>query len=182
MCMDKRYPILIAAFLLTPAFPLQATEDETGRALEAIKRVAREGKGNEDAGPAWKFVVGRGLPALLPTLAAMKDADAAAANWLATAADAIAAAEKTAGRTLPAEALTAFVKDAAQSPAARRIAFELVKGPLGADAAGRLLSGFIDDPSLESAPRRHRTRARLRPGRPFPPSRSSSTPPATPTR
>ena len=64
--------------------------------------------------------------ALFPTLKAFEGASPTAANWLRSAIDGIAQAENKAGRKLPTEALIAFVLEAKNAPAARRIAFELI--------------------------------------------------------
>ncbi len=102
-----RYSILVVAGLAIFAHPAPA-DDDTTRALAAIKAVAREGKGNDDAGPAWKTVVSKGGAALMPTLEAFDDSNLTAANWLRTAIDAIVDGEKVAGRKLPADKLEAF--------------------------------------------------------------------------
>ncbi len=133
-----------AAFAFTPA---RADEDTT-RALAALKGVTKEGKGNEDAGPAWKTLVSKGGPALLPTLEAFDDDNATAANWLRTAVDGIADGEKAAKRPLPADKLEAFVKDAKRSAAARHIAYELLVAQ-DAEAKARLLPGLLNDKSAD---------------------------------
>src|SRR3954470_2655714 len=92
----------LAAAVIAPLSPA-APDDETVRALAALKAVGREGKGNDDAGPAWKTLVSKGGAALIPTLEAVDDVNPTAANWLRTAAFAIAEAETAAGRKLPAE-------------------------------------------------------------------------------
>lgn len=122
--------------------------DDTTQALATLKSIGREGKGNDAAAEAWKRLVSGGVSALIPTLAAMKDADAAASNWLRTAIDAIAENEKVANRKLPLDQLEAFVKDTTQSPPARRIGFELLAKE-APQTAETLLASFVDDPSLE---------------------------------
>ena len=101
-------------------------DDEMSRALSAIKSVKKEGKGNDDAGPAWKTLVARGGPALLPTLEAFDDSNPTATNWLRTAVDAIAESETAAGRKLPASELEAFATNSKFAPSARRRAYELL--------------------------------------------------------
>ena len=58
---------LAVALVATPA----AADDELDRALAVIKAVKKEGKGNDDAGPAWKTLVSKGSVALFPTLEAL---------------------------------------------------------------------------------------------------------------
>lgn len=133
-----------AALALTPA---RADEDTT-RALATLKTVAKEGKGNEDAGPAWKTLVSKGAPALIPALEAFDETNPTATNWLRAAVDAIAGKEKDAKRPLPADKLEAFVKNTKFAPSARRVAYELLVGQ-DATAKDRLLPGFLNDKSPE---------------------------------
>ncbi len=132
------------ALVATPA----PADDETTKALDAIRAVSREGKGNDNAGPAWKTVVSKGLPALFPTLEAIDDANPTSANWLRTAVDAIAESEKVAGRKLPADKLEAFATNAKFAPSARRIAYELLLAQ-DPEAKTRLLPSFLNDKSSE---------------------------------
>jgi hypothetical protein len=125
--------------------PARADEDTT-RALAALKAVTKEGKGNEDAGPAWKTLVSKGGAALLPTLDAFDDNNATANNWLRSAVDAIVENEATAKRPLPADKLEAFAKDTKKSAVARRVAYELLVSQ-DETAKARLLPGFLNDKS-----------------------------------
>ena len=125
-----------------------AADDETARALTTIKSVSKEGKGNDAAGLAWKALVGKGGPALLPTLDAMDDGNATASNWLRSAVDAIVQTEKEAKRPLPADKLEALAKDTKFSPSARRLAYELLVAQVP-DAKDKLLAGFINDVSAD---------------------------------
>jgi hypothetical protein len=145
--MHFRNSIVVAvgvAFLATPA----PADDETVRALAAIKAVSREGKGNDDAGPAWKTLVSKGGSALMPTLEAFDDSNATITNWLRTAVDAIAESEKAAGRKLPADKLEAFATNAKFAAAGRRVAYELLVAQEPA-AKERLLPGFLNDKSAD---------------------------------
>lgn len=130
------------------AVPAPAADDEVSRSIAALTSVAREGKSNDAAGPAWKELVARGVPALLPTLAAIDDGNPTAANWLRTAAGAIAEAEATAGRKVPADRLEAFAKDVKNAPSARQLAYELLAAQ-DAAAPDRLLPGFLNDPNTD---------------------------------
>jgi hypothetical protein len=139
--------LAVVALALAVAFaPARAADDEMKQALATIKAVAKEGKGNEDAGPAWKALVGKGGAALLPTLEAFDDANPTATNWLRAAVDAIAEGEKAAGRKLPTDKLEAFIKDAKFAPSARRVAYELLVAQ-DDSAKDRLLPGLLNDKS-----------------------------------
>jgi hypothetical protein len=136
---------LAAALAATPA---PSADDDLAKSLATLRAVGKEGKGNEDAGPAWKTVVGKGAAALLPALEAVDDANPTAANWLRTAAGAVAEAEQAGKRPLPAKALEAFATDAKRAPSARRLAYELLltQDPAAKD---RLLPGFLNDKSAD---------------------------------
>ena len=138
--------LAVAVVLLSP-FAARADVDVPA-AIQAIKAVGREGAGNEAAAAGWKQLVGGGGVALFPTLKAFDGASPTAANWLRSAIDGIAQAEKKAGRKLPTEALIAFVKESQNAPAARRIAFELIADQDKTTANG-LLESMVNDPSLE---------------------------------
>jgi hypothetical protein len=140
-------PLVALALAGTLALvPARAADDETTRALTTLKAVTKEGKGNEDAGPAWKTLVSKGAPALLPTLEAFDENNPTATNWLRTAVDAIAEKEKDAKRPLPVKELEAFVTDTKRAPSARRVAYELLVSQ-DATAKDRLLPGFLNDKS-----------------------------------
>jgi hypothetical protein len=143
--MRVRYYLVVAIGVAILALPAPA-EDDTTRALAAIKAVTREGKGNDDAGPAWKTVVSKGGAALMPTLEAFDDSNLTAANWLRTAIDAIVDGEKTAGRKLPADKLEAFATNPKFAASGRLVAYELLAAQ-DSTAKDRLLPGFVNDTS-----------------------------------
>lgn len=139
--------LLPAALALGVALaPARAADDETTRALTAIKAVTKEGKGNEDAGPAWKTLVSKGGAALFPTLEAFDENNPTAMNWLRSAIDAIVESETAAKRPLPLDKLEAFAKETKYAPSARRVAYELLVSK-DAAAKDRLLPGFLNDKS-----------------------------------
>lgn len=143
--MHVRLFVAVLAGAAVVAAPSRA-DDETTQALAVLKKVSREGKGNEDAGAAWKAVVGKGAAALVPTLTAMTDDNPTATNWLRTAAEAIAQNEKAAGRKLAADQLEAVVVNTKLSASGRRLAYELLVAQ-DPDAKAKLLPKFIDDKS-----------------------------------
>src|SRR5829696_10467233 len=91
--------VLLASAGLAPA----ATLADAQKLLGQIKAVSKEGAGNQEAGAAWKELVTLGGDAILPTLTAMDDASAPAANWLRSAVTALSEKEKAAGKKLPAD-------------------------------------------------------------------------------
>ncbi len=149
---NRTAPLLTAGLILTlallPATAAPAPDDETVRALASLKAVTKEGKGNEDAGPAWKTLVSKGGSALLPTLEAFDDTNPTATNWLRAGVDAIVEKEKDAKRPLPVKELEAFAKNTKFAPSARRVAYELIVSQ-DATAKDRLLPGFLNDKSAD---------------------------------
>jgi hypothetical protein len=132
------------ALAATPA----PADEATTQAIQTLKKVAREGKGNEDAGTAWKTLVSKGGAALMPTLEAFDDSNPTVANWLRTAVNAIAENEQAAGRKLPLAQLEGFAANTKFAASTRRLAYELLVANDPA-AKARLLPGFLNDKSGE---------------------------------
>ena len=121
--------------------------DDVQAQLAHLKKVGREGKGNAEAAKAWKALVNRGTPALIPILGAMDDDDLTSANWLRPAFEAVAEKALEA-KALPKSDLEKFIADTKKAGVARRIAYEwLVK--IDPDAPNRYLPGMLTDPSHE---------------------------------
>ncbi|MFZ2643485.1 MAG: hypothetical protein WA117_21010 [Verrucomicrobiia bacterium] len=117
-------------------------------AIKKVRAVGPEGRGNAEASAAWKQIAASDLGQLTTILGGMDGADDLIANWLRAAVDTIVARESAAGKKLPADDLLAFLRDTNHSPRARRLAFEMV-ARVQPDAAEKLLSGMLNDPSLE---------------------------------
>ncbi len=114
-------------------------------ALAALKKVGKEGAGNAEAAAAWKVIAAAKPGELTTVLAGWKGLHPVAANYLHSA---VVAAADAAGPALPTAALETFLKDSANVPDARRLAFELVvRG--NPDRKEPLLDGLRDDPSKE---------------------------------
>lgn len=147
--MPRRKWCVVGGLIALLAFvPSAAADEDVTKAIAAIKAVGREGTGNDAAAAAWKSLVAKGAPALFPTLEAIDDANATAANWLRTAAEAIAENEANAKRPLPADKLEAFAANAKFAPSARRLAYELL-AKQDPSAKDRLLPQFLNDLSPE---------------------------------
>ena len=116
--------------------------------LKVIRAVGPEGKGNAEAGAAWKQLSAAEASALPAILAAMEGANDLAVNWLRAGVESIAAREAAAGRALPVAALEKFVRDTKHHPRARRLAYELIERADAAKAQS-LIAGLRDDPSSE---------------------------------
>jgi len=126
--------------------PTAATA-QTGDPISRIKAVGREGQGNAAASAAWRQLVEQGPDALIPTLAALDDATPVAANWLRSAAQAIADRAQAAGK-LRAAPLEAFVRDTKHGGPGRRLAFEWL-AKVDKATAETMLPGMLNDPGAE---------------------------------
>jgi hypothetical protein len=133
-----------AVALALLAAPAPAQPDDLAKALATLKGVTKEGAANDAAAPAWKTVVDAGAPALLPTLRAIDDANPVAANWLLSAAGAIAEKHRRAKGTFSPE-LDTVALDAKYAPSARRFAYELAVLQTPA-LANTLLPKLLDSP------------------------------------
>jgi hypothetical protein len=123
-------------------------ESKAGALLKRIKAVGAEGAGNAEAARAWKELTALGPEALLEVLEALDERDAVSANWLRSAADAIAEKAVAAGRPLPAADLEKFVRQTERDGSARRVAYEWL-ARTDPKAPGRLLPDLLTDPSPE---------------------------------
>ncbi|MSU63587.1 MAG: hypothetical protein EXS31_14520 [Pedosphaera sp.] len=117
-------------------------------ALADLRAVGLEGSGNAKASTSWKDLAAADAKALPKILSAMDGANDLALNWLRSAVDSIAARTLKNGGKLPIAALEKFIHDTKHNPRARRLAYELVTG-VNPDAAPKLLSKMLDDPSTE---------------------------------
>jgi hypothetical protein len=133
--------LLLLSFASVPA-------DTPTEALMRLKAVGREGAGNEAAARAWKDIVQQGPAVLSAVLQAMDDADAASANWLRTAGDAIVERTLAARKPLPTETLEQFIRQTQHNGAARRLAYEWLCR-VDPKTPDRLLPGMLQDPSSE---------------------------------
>lgn len=147
--MFKRMSLHLA-WILPLFFPASAVaaDAKVGPLVARIKAVGREGAGNPAASSAWQELVELGPSTLLDILAALDDAEPAAANWLRAAVDTVAERAIADGRLLDQAGIEAFVRDTRHSGPARRLAYEWL-ARLDAGAPGRLLPGMLNDPGAE---------------------------------
>ncbi|MFN0077885.1 MAG: hypothetical protein ACKVY0_15625 [Prosthecobacter sp.] len=137
--------------LLLIATALTAHGGELSKPIEMLRAVQKEGQGNEAAGKAWQEIV-KGDAANLPeVLKGMNGANALAENWLRAAVGVIAD-EALKAKKLPVEALVAFLKDTANSPGSRVVAFDLIQRA-EAKLVEDLTPTLLEDPSSDL--RRH---------------------------
>jgi len=121
--------------------------DDVGPLLVTLRAAQAEGIGSEEAARAWVQLVQQNAQKLPEILAGLDGAGPLAANWIGSAADAIAQ-RAIAERTLPAAAIEQYVLDRRHSPRGRRMAFEWL-ATVDPSVRDRLLPGMLDEPSLE---------------------------------
>lgn len=125
-----------------------ALPPDLAAAVQTLRAVGPEGRGNADATAAWKKLATADATAVPALLAAMDGANDYALNWLRAAVEAIAQREAAAGRKAKPADLEAFLLDTRHHPRARRMAFEMIAQADPAKAR-QLLPGFANDPSPE---------------------------------
>ena len=138
----------VVCCLLVSTFPAWAESEPSAYAgaIDAIRAVENEGRGNEAAAEAWRDLVKGDIDSVLPLMEAMNGANGLAANWLLSAVEAVIDREVAAGKVLPVDQLGEFLMDTRHDPKARRLAFELLQRA-DADTAALLIPGMIADPS-----------------------------------
>jgi hypothetical protein len=137
---------LLLAFTVLPA--ATALPPDLAAAVQTLRAVGPEGRGNADAAAAWRKLAAADTVAVPDLLAAMDGANDYALNWLRAAVEAIAQREANAGRKAKAADLEAFLADTKHHPRARRMAYEMI-AQADPERARQLLPGFVNDPSPE---------------------------------
>ncbi len=142
--MKNLLTIAVLAGCVTFAFAAESPSPD----IETLRSVEAKDSNTADARAALKSLTSGGASNLLPILQGFDGTSVIAQNYLRNAFESIAAAELKAGRTLPEEPFVAFITDASQSPAARRLAYEwlLKQNP---DVEEQLIPQMLLDPSPE---------------------------------
>ncbi|MCB1275541.1 hypothetical protein [Prosthecobacter sp.] len=130
--------------------PLYAA-GELSKPIEALRSVQKEGEGNETAAKAWQEIVKADASNLPEVLKGMNGANPLAENWLRAAVGVIAD-EALKAKTMPVEALVAFLKDTKNSSGPRVVAFDLIHRA-DEKLAEELTPTLLEDPSSDL--RRH---------------------------
>ena len=124
------------------------TADEISDSVNVLQNVQPGGKGTNTARQAVDQLAMAGEPALLPVLKGFSGSNPLAVNWLRNAFEEVVTTQLKGGKSLPADALEAFVLDRAQSPTARRLAYETLRSQ-NADLEAKLIPDMLLDPSPE---------------------------------
>jgi len=121
---------------------------EVDRLLKVMQAVGPEGDGNGAAAAAWKELSQAEATQLPAILAGLDDANPLAANWIGSAASAVADRAIEKSQPLPLAELERFLLDRRHTARARRLAYEWIVH--GSPAKSQpLLAKMLDDPSLE---------------------------------
>lgn len=136
-------PVLVASLVL--AASAWASLDKS---VQKLVDVGREGEGNEAASVAWREVVQAGPEALAPILEATGRGGGVPDNWLRLAANTIADRALAKGAALPLGDLERLVRDEKRNPAARVLAFDLLR-QADAARAQALEPSLLNDPAQE---------------------------------
>lgn len=140
----------IGALVVDPSLldAAELSETELRGSLAAVRAVGPRGAGHRAAAEGVKRLAGADASQLPAILAAMRDVDDVAANWLRGVAESVAQRSQQRGQKLPVNQLETFLGDVQQSPKGRRLAFELIAS-VDDTAQARLIPQMLDDPSLE---------------------------------
>jgi hypothetical protein len=136
------------AALLAFAVASFATAADIEQQIRAIRAVAPEGRGNQEASAAWRELVRHKAESLPEILAAFDDANPIAVNYLRSAVETIAQRAVEKGESLPVARLEEFIGDTKHDPRSRRLAYEMLVG-VDPSTADRIIPGMLHDPSVE---------------------------------
>ncbi len=126
----------------------QAVEDEFDKSVAVLRAVGGEGHGNAAAGGALRLLARGSVDTLPALLAAMDGANPFAVNYLRGAVEVIAGNALAKDGELPVVELGEFLLNKTHDTKPRALAFELVRRA-DAEAAERLVPGFLGDPSVD---------------------------------
>ena len=137
---------LAAIILAATAANLSAAD--LSSQLNAIRKVSREGQGNEAAAAAVRTLSAASASDLSQILSGFEGASPLAANYLRNVVEGVADRHLAASKALPAKQLETFVLARSNDPRARRLAFEVL-AKVDSTAGDRLIPQMLLDPSPE---------------------------------
>jgi hypothetical protein len=138
--------------LLSLVLLIEGVSTALGAGLDAellkVRAIGPRGEGHEQAIEAIRKVSQAELDQLIEILDAMKAANPLARNWLRSAAERVVQRGDNAKQSMPTTQLVDFLRNTANDPHARRLAYEILVAH-DAGFAGKWNMRFLDDPSLE---------------------------------
>ena len=144
----KRACLVIALLSVVLGLARTASSVEVEPLLQKFKSVGPKGQGHSEAQQAWRRLVEADAGQLPEILAGLDDCGPLGANWIRTAADAIAERAFQQGTALRREALAKYLADQDHHPRGRRLAYEWLLR-MDPRAYQRWIPGALDDRSLE---------------------------------
>lgn len=145
----SRLGILLSLLWLLGPLPAFAADgmDDISEPLRQLGAIDSADEPNAVAA-VWKQVAEADVRQLPRVLAAIDTEHALAANWLRSAADAMAERAIVEGQPLPVDELELFIHRTQHEPRARRLAFELLR-KVEPQRAESLIPNMLQDPSVE---------------------------------
>ncbi len=131
---------------LTTTHALMAAETFDG-SLRELSQIESSDQPNS-VSAAWKNIAQADVKQLPQVLAAINVNNPLAANWLRSAADAMAERALANKQPLPTQELVQFIAQTRHDPRARRQAFEWLR-KVSPEQAAKLIPGMLQDPSVE---------------------------------
>ena len=153
----NRTSILLFCLLCLSCSLVWGAEEDLPQLLATIRAVGPEAAGHETASAAWRRLAATDASRLPEILAGLDGAGPLAANWIATAAQAIVQRQQARQGPLPAAEIERFIADRKHGPSGRELAYEILLS-LDPQVESRLVPGMLDDPCL---PLRYLAVARL---------------------
>ena len=143
-------PIYRCSFAAVIAFSMIASLSaaDLSSQIAAIRKVSREGQGNEAAAAAVRNLSNAAASDLLQILGGFEKASPLAANYLRNSVETIADRHLAAGKPLPVKQLETFVQERTNDPRARRLAYEVL-AKVDSTIGDRLIPAMLLDPSPE---------------------------------
>ena len=126
----------------------QTADDEFIEAIETLRSVGSEGRGNAAASKALKRLSNGGKELIPALLTAMDGANSFSLNYLRGAVEVISSKTLSKGESLPLVELGEFLLNKSHDTKPRAMAFDLIRRA-DANAAERLIPGMLSDPSVD---------------------------------
>jgi hypothetical protein len=144
----NKYILFITVLIMILSLPAAFAAESLQPLLKTLQAVGSEGAGQKEAAEAWQRLAQADAAQLPTIIAGLDNAGPLAANWIATAVDAIADRQLQRGGKLPEAELERLVLDTRHAPKTRALAYQWLSR-VDASAPRRLLSGMLNDASGE---------------------------------
>lgn len=140
--------LVLTLLLASPLASAASAADAVSESIAILQAARPGGAGSLENQKAAAVLVQQGEAAVLPILQGFRKSSPVGANWLRNAFEQIDADLTAAQKPLSPKILEGFIADTANSPTARRLAYESLRRQ-DATAETRLIPGLLLDPSPE---------------------------------